>query len=85
MLIPVRCFTCNKIVGRKSMWDTYCKLTKNNVDADEIFKKIGLRRYCCKRMYITHIDLIDEVIMYDNHKYVYNNDENDLKEKKIEN
>jgi DNA-directed RNA polymerase subunit N (RpoN/RPB10) len=27
----------------------------------EFFKSIGIKRYCCKRMILTHIDIIDKL------------------------
>ncbi len=62
MIIPVRCFTCNKVVGNK--WKTFEKLRSENVSHEDIFKQLGLTRYCCKRMLTTHVELIDKLLLY---------------------
>jgi DNA-directed RNA polymerases I, II, and III subunit RPABC5 len=60
MLIPIRCFTCNKTIGNK--WDVYVQLLQSK-PASEALVEIGMTRYCCKRMFLTHIDLIDRLLM----------------------
>lgn len=62
MIIPVRCYTCGKVVGNK--WETYQYMIQNNMEPKEIYKKLGLVRYCCKRMLSTHVDLIDKINNY---------------------
>lgn len=70
MIIPVRCFTCSKIIADK--YERYCKMVEeknkknkyvNNqdprIDNREIFEKLKLHRYCCRRMVLSHIDLIE--------------------------
>ena len=70
MIIPVRCFTCSKIVGNK--YEKYIKLVEEkqknnnyinnmdeNIDNSDIFKKLKLKRYCCRRMLLTHVSLIE--------------------------
>ena len=84
MIIPVRCFTCNKVIGDK--WEKYQDLIKNSYtqtdDSEsneepkpkvllhnlknktkqaQILDKLGLIRYCCRRHFLAHIDLIDEI------------------------
>ena len=57
MIIPVRCFTCNKVIGNKI--ETYETMKKDNKSHKEIFDALGLRRICCKRMITTHYDITD--------------------------
>lgn len=83
MIIPVRCFTCNRVIGDK--WEKYQELMKHSysqTDEEEsndsnskvllhnlknktkqavILDKLGLKRYCCRRHVLAHIDLIDEI------------------------
>lgn len=63
MIIPVRCFTCNKVIGNK--WDPYCALLRDGIDSGEALNKLGLIRYCCRRMLITHVDLLIDKLNYD--------------------
>ncbi|KAH0572330.1 DNA-directed RNA polymerase [Spironucleus salmonicida] len=63
MIIPVRCFTCGKVVGH--LYDTYIRETEQNGrDPKEVLDELNCPRYCCRRMLITHVDLIDDLIMY---------------------
>lgn len=62
MIIPVRCFTCNKVIGNK--WESWCQYTKEGLPVEEIFIKIGLRRYCCRRILLTHIEILDKMLLY---------------------
>lgn len=52
--IPVRCFTCNKVLGH--LWRRYeelCEKYPNNYE--EILNQLKLDRYCCRRMMLTHL------------------------------
>ena len=61
MIIPVRCFTCNKVTGNK--WESYCELKKTMSESDAL-DKLGLKRYCCRRMLMTHVNIIDQLLEY---------------------
>ena len=62
MIIPVRCFTCGKVIGNK--WQRYLQLLSEKKEPLEIFHELGLNRYCCRRMIITHVDLIEKLLKY---------------------
>ena len=66
-LCPVRCFTCNKIIANK--WEIYKKMTDEKIPSEKIFSVLGLRRYCCRRMILSHVDMIDKLLLYDQTKY----------------
>ncbi len=74
MIVPIRCFTCNKIIADK--YDYYMKEVaklekegKPNEDPDykyfskihtkEILDNLGLVRYCCRRMLLSTSDMMD--------------------------
>jgi len=59
MIIPVRCFTCGKVVG--SAYDEYVKRTSTGETPQKVLDDLGLERYCCRRMIISHANLIDEI------------------------
>ena len=74
VIIPVRCFTCGKVIGDayeeyKKRYEEY----KKTVDAGEkpketpkkILDDIGVDRYCCRRMVLTHVDLLGESAPYE--------------------
>lgn len=62
MIIPVRCFTCGKVIG--SSYEIYLKRTKMGETPKEVLDSMGINRYCCRRMIISHADLIDEVLPF---------------------
>ena len=77
MLIPIRCFTCGKILGDKintynnMVRDNPKKKTENVLDIKssdiqktaegEALDKLGLKRYCCRRHMLTYVDLIEVI------------------------
>ena len=75
MIIPVRCFTCGKVIGDKYLYykkevektkseDTIINVNAKNVQQTvegKVLDKLGLKRYCCRRAMLTHIDLIDVI------------------------
>ncbi len=63
MMIPIRCFSCGQVIADK--WEEYdARVNKNKEDAVKVLEDLGVRRYCCRRMLTSHIDLIDEIINY---------------------
>ena len=79
MIIPIRCFSCNKVIGSK--WNKYQSLLQEKkditdnimiIDEDvkttddlehnqDIFKKLNIRRYCCKRHLLGHVDILHKL------------------------
>lgn len=62
MIIPVRCFTCGKVIGNK--WDTYLDLLQADYSERDALDALGLSRYCCRRMVMCHVDLIEKLLRY---------------------
>ncbi|MBD53125.1 MAG: DNA-directed RNA polymerase subunit N [Acidimicrobiaceae bacterium] len=62
MLIPVRCFTCGKVIGNK--WNTYLAQLGNGSTEEQALDNLGLRRYCCRTMILSHVNLIDKLLLY---------------------
>ena len=63
MIIPVRCFSCGKVVG--SAYNEYIRMTtEDKKKPKEALDSLGLKRYCCRRMILAHTDLIDEVMPF---------------------
>ncbi|KAI9027164.1 DNA-directed RNA polymerase I, II, and III subunit RPABC5 [Phycomyces blakesleeanus] len=62
MIIPVRCFSCGKVIGNK--WDNYLSLLQSEYTEGEALDALGLKRYCCRRMVLTHVDLIEKLLHY---------------------
>mmetsp|Transcript_11601 Transcript_11601/g.16104 ORF Transcript_11601/g.16104 Transcript_11601/m.16104 type:complete len:96 (-) Transcript_11601:34-321(-) len=62
MIIPVRCFSCGRIIGNK--WEEFQSLLATDVEPGEALDKIGFTRFCCRRMFLTHVDLSEHLLVY---------------------
>jgi len=62
MIIPVRCFTCGKLIGDK--WEDFAKRVKAGEDSGKVLDSLGVTRYCCRRMLLSHVEIIDEVLKF---------------------
>lgn len=62
MIIPIRCFTCGALIADK--WEEYSRRVRQGEDPKAILDSMGLKRYCCRRMLLSHTNLIDEVIPF---------------------
>jgi DNA-directed RNA polymerase subunit N len=62
MIIPVRCFTCGKLVADK--YAEFMQRVKNGEDPKEVLDSLGLKRYCCRRMLISSMDIVDQLMPY---------------------
>jgi DNA-directed RNA polymerase subunit N (RpoN/RPB10) len=80
MIIPVRCFTCGKVLG--NLWEKYNEelqkaynnevketelkrivdLQNNEESAEKkILDDLGVKRYCCRRIMLSTVDLVDKI------------------------
>jgi DNA-directed RNA polymerase subunit N len=62
MIIPVRCFSCGFLVGDK--WEDFARRVKEGEDAGKVLDSLGVERYCCRRMLLSHVDIIDEILRF---------------------
>ncbi len=62
MIIPVRCFSCGKPVGH--LYADYKKQVGNGKDSEKVLTKLGLKRYCCRQLFIGHVDVLEKVSMF---------------------
>jgi len=62
MIIPVRCMSCGKPVGQ--LWEEYLERVKKGEEKKKIMDSLGLERYCCRALFLGHIDLIDTVAQF---------------------
>jgi DNA-directed RNA polymerase subunit N len=62
MIIPVRCFSCGKVIGDK--WEEFSQRVDNGELAKDVLDDIGLERYCCRRMLLSHVELIDDILKF---------------------
>ncbi len=62
-MIPVRCFSCGQVIADR--WEEYDKrVNKNKEDPKKVLDELAAKRYCCRRMLMSHTDLIDEIVNY---------------------
>lgn len=69
MIIPVRCFSCGKVIAHK--WEEFQNEIMHldeEADVGQLLDKIGFTRYCCRRMFLSHVDLIDKLLNYNIYK-----------------
>ncbi len=57
MMIPVRCFSCGKPIAQH--WEEYKERAENGESRKEILDSLGITRFCCRAMFLGHVDLID--------------------------
>ena len=78
MIIPIRCFTCNKVIANKYniFLEEKKEIDKSNtsqiIDTSfieegnfkksaygELLDKLEIKRYCCRRMFLGQVDIVD--------------------------
>ena len=60
MMIPVRCFSCGKPVA-EDIDEFVMKTQREKQDPAKTLDELGYDRYCCRRMFLSHVPLIDEI------------------------
>lgn len=77
MIVPVCCMNCGKLIGDKydyylrklREYKGSLALDASTFDGKKIpetpeariFKELYIRRYCCKKVFLTHVDLIEKI------------------------
>ena len=81
MIIPVRCFTCGKVIANRwnfyqqkkteysqedNSKDTYIdiqqlKMNKQTTPEHRALDDCKLHRICCRRMFLSHVDLVNTI------------------------
>ncbi len=59
MIIPVRCFSCGKPIGH--LWEEFKKRVESGEEPKKVLDELGLERYCCRAIFLGHVDLLDLV------------------------
>jgi DNA-directed RNA polymerase subunit N len=62
LIIPIRCFSCGNLVGDK--WEEFARRVKDGDEPRDVLDDLGMKRYCCRRMLISHVEVIDEFLKY---------------------
>ena len=59
---PIRCFTCGKCVSKDAIKYQEC-VNKGEVP-QEVLDQLRYNRECCRRMFLTHVDHTDILLLY---------------------
>jgi len=62
MIIPVRCFSCGKPIAH--LWEEFKERSEAGEDNKKVMDSLGLERYCCRSMFLGHVDLIDTAAQF---------------------
>lgn len=63
MIIPVRCFTCGRVIA--SDYEKFTERVRGGEDPKEVLDSLGIDRYCCRRVILSQVDFIDEISAYE--------------------
>ena len=62
MIIPIRCFSCGKPVGH--LWEEYQMKVEKGEAPKKVLDALGLERYCCRGLFLGHLELLDVAGMF---------------------
>jgi DNA-directed RNA polymerase subunit N len=62
MLKPIRCFTCGSLVGEK--YGIFKERVKTGGEPGEVMESMGIKRYCCRRMLLSSVNIMDQTLPY---------------------
>ena len=62
MMIPVRCFSCGKVIA--DAFEEFKDRTAKGENPEQVLTSLGITRYCCRRMLLAHVDLTEELLKY---------------------
>ncbi|MEM1584392.1 MAG: DNA-directed RNA polymerase subunit N [Nitrososphaerota archaeon] len=62
MMFPIRCFTCGALIADK--WEEYQERVERGEEPGKVLDSLGVKRYCCRRMFLTHYEVYDEIVKF---------------------
>ncbi|MDP7282313.1 MAG: DNA-directed RNA polymerase subunit N [Candidatus Undinarchaeales archaeon] len=63
MIIPVRCFSCGKVLGAE--YEDYKRRIADGEEPSTVLNELGVERYCCRRMLLSQVDLVDDIAQFE--------------------
>lgn len=67
-MLPVRCFTCNTVVGH--LWKEYGEHKRGGLTARQALDQLNLPLMCCRRMLLSHVTVVDDLMVFSNENHV---------------
>jgi DNA-directed RNA polymerase subunit N len=62
VLVPVRCFTCGKLIA--DIYNEFLAQVKQGEEPNKVMDSLKITRYCCRRMFVSSVETIYQVIPY---------------------
>lgn len=62
MIIPIRCHSCGKPIAH--LWESFNEKVNAGMDRKKVLDELGLKRYCCRAIFLGHVDLIDTIARF---------------------
>ena len=62
MIILIRSWSCGKPIGH--LWQDYLDKLEKGEDRKKALDELGLERYCCRAIFMGHVDLIGTVAQF---------------------
>jgi DNA-directed RNA polymerase subunit N len=59
MMMPIRCFSCGKPLAQH--WEEYKQRVEKGESPDKVMDDLGVERYCCRRMFVSNVEYIDDI------------------------
>jgi DNA-directed RNA polymerase subunit N len=55
------------LIGDK--WERFASRVKSGEEPAKVLDDLGLKRYCCRRMLLSNVDIIDDILKYYEHTW----------------
>ncbi|MDJ0269445.1 MAG: DNA-directed RNA polymerase subunit N [Aigarchaeota archaeon] len=62
MMFPIRCFSCGALIADK--WEEYKARVEAGENAGKVLDELKVKRYCCRRMFISGVDVFNEIVEF---------------------
>ncbi len=62
MILPIRCISCGELIADK--WEKFKDELALGKDPKKILDNLKVKKYCCRCMIITNVDLIDDIAIF---------------------
>ncbi|MEK6812517.1 MAG: DNA-directed RNA polymerase subunit N [Nanoarchaeota archaeon] len=58
----IRCASCGKPVAH--LWEDFKARVAKGEDRKAVMDSLGLQRYCCRALFLGHVDLMDDIATF---------------------